>query len=55
MLGDGLIDIPAIRRMVEATGYAGYVEVEIFSERDWWRRDPDEVIAIIKDRFRRDV
>ena len=41
---------PALRRMVEASGYDGYVEVEIFSQRNWWQRDPDEVIGVIKDR-----
>jgi sugar phosphate isomerase/epimerase len=50
MMGDGVIDIPRLRRVVEATGYGGYVEVEIFSQRDWWQRDPDEVVGVIKDR-----
>ena len=50
MMGDGVIDLPALRRMVEAAGYDGYVEVEIFSQRNWWTRDPDEVIGVIKDR-----
>jgi len=51
MMGDGVIDIPAIRGMVEAAGYTGHREVEIFSERDWWRRDPDEVIGVVKERY----
>ncbi|MDP6952143.1 MAG: sugar phosphate isomerase/epimerase family protein [Alphaproteobacteria bacterium] len=51
MMGDGVIDIPGIRAMVEATGYAGHREVEIFSSRDWWKRDPDEVVRIIKERY----
>jgi len=51
MMGDGVIDIPGIRAMVEATGYAGHREVEIFSSRDWWQRDPDEVVRIIKERY----
>ena len=55
MMGDGVIDLPALRRMVEAAGYGGYVEVEIFSQRNWWRRDPDEVIGVIKDRVQRAV
>jgi sugar phosphate isomerase/epimerase len=50
MMGDGVIDLPALRRMVERAGYDGYVEVEIFSQRNWWTKDPDEVIAVIKDR-----
>jgi sugar phosphate isomerase/epimerase len=51
MMGDGVIDIPQIRARVEAAGYAGLVEVEIFS-RDWWRRDPDEVLDVIAERYR---
>ncbi len=55
MMGDGVIDIRRIRRLVEATGYDGYREVEIFSERNWWRRDPDEVVEITKERYLSDV
>jgi sugar phosphate isomerase/epimerase len=51
MPGDGLIDLPAIRRMVEAAGYSGHREVEIFSARNWWQRDPDETIRIVKERY----
>ena len=40
MMGDGVIDLPRIRAWVESAGYAGFHEVEIFSERDWWQRDP---------------
>jgi sugar phosphate isomerase/epimerase len=50
MMGDGVIDIPRIRAAVEAAGYAGMIEVEIFS-RDWWGRDPDEVLRIIAERY----
>lgn len=52
MMGDGVINLPLIRSWVEAAGYAGFQEVEIFSERDWWRRDPDEVLAACKDRLK---
>ena len=51
MMGDGVIDIAVLRAMVEATGYAGPLEVEILSKRNWWCRDPDEIIGVIKDRF----
>jgi sugar phosphate isomerase/epimerase len=44
MMGDGVIDIPAVRAAVEAQNFAGYVEVEIFSNR-WWAMPIDEVIA----------
>jgi sugar phosphate isomerase/epimerase len=51
MMGDGVIDIPAIRRMIQSAGYEGQIEVEIFSERNWWKRDPDEVVRVVKERF----
>lgn len=45
MMGEGVIDIPSYRRMVEAEGFDGLVEVEIFSSRNWWTRPGDEVLA----------
>jgi sugar phosphate isomerase/epimerase len=51
MMGDGVIDIRRIRGQVEAAGYDGPIEVEIFS-RDWWKHDPDEVLAVIAERYR---
>ena len=45
MMGDGVVNIPEIRGLVEAAGYSGFNEAEIFSVRDWWKRDPDEVVA----------
>ena len=53
MMGDGVIDLPRIRSWVEGAGYSGFHEVEIFSELDWWKRDPDEVLQTCKDRFLR--
>jgi sugar phosphate isomerase/epimerase len=50
MMGDGVIDLPRIRSWVEAAGYSGFHEVEIFSELDWWKRNPDEVLATCKQR-----
>jgi sugar phosphate isomerase/epimerase len=52
MMGDGVIDLPRIRSWVEAAGYSGFQEVEIFSELDWWRRDPDEVLRTCKERVK---
>ena len=49
MMGDGVIDLPLIRTWVEAVGYRGFQEVEIFSET-WWARDPDEVLSVVKTR-----
>jgi sugar phosphate isomerase/epimerase len=50
MMGDGVIDLPLIRNWVEGAGYAGFQEVEIFSELDWWKRDADEVLRTCKER-----
>ncbi|MDP1740851.1 MAG: sugar phosphate isomerase/epimerase family protein [Polaromonas sp.] len=44
MMGDGVIDIPRIRGWVEAEGFAGYSEVEIFSSGNWWQRASAEVL-----------
>ena len=52
MMGDGVIDIRKIRGWVEAAGYDGASEVEIFSQNDWWRRDADEVLATCIERHR---
>jgi sugar phosphate isomerase/epimerase len=50
MMGDGVIDLRAIRAMVEAAGYRGHCEVEILSAENWWKRDPDEVLRICIER-----
>jgi len=52
MMGDGVIDLPQIRSWVEAAGYDGFHEVEIFSDLDWWRKNPDNVLATCKQRHR---
>jgi sugar phosphate isomerase/epimerase len=44
MMGDGVIDIPRIRGWVEAQGFDGYSEVEIFSTGNWWQRPHGEVL-----------
>ena len=51
MMGDGVVDLPRIRGWVESAGYSGFQEVEIFSELDWWKRDPDEVLRTCKERI----
>ncbi len=50
MMGDGVIDLRRLRALVEAAGYRGLHECEIFSSRDWWQRDPDEVLRVMKAR-----
>ena len=43
MMGDGVIDIRSVRSAVEAQGFAGYCEIEIFSNV-WWEKPMDEVL-----------
>lgn len=52
MMGDGVADLKTIRSAVEAAGYQGLCEVEIFSAGNWWKRDPAEVLDTIVTRFR---
>ncbi len=52
MMGDGVIDLRKIRGWMEAAGYAGFSEVEIFSSRNWWQRPGDEVLATCMERHR---
>jgi len=52
MMGDGIIDLPLLRSWMEQAGYHGFHEVEILSSRNWWRRDPDEVLATCRMRHR---
>src|SRR2546423_716214 len=51
MMGDGVIDLKRIRRMVEAAGFTGYQEVEIFSAENWWERPGDEVLRTCIERY----
>ena len=53
MMGDGVADLKAIRGAVEATGYVGACEVEVFSARNWWQRDPEDVLDEMVRRFRK--
>lgn len=52
MMGDGVIELRRLRQWVEAAGYDGFAEVEIFSTQDWWQRDGDEVLATCIERHR---
>ena len=52
MMGDGVIDLPRMRGWVEAAGFAGYSEVEIFSTENWWKRDGGEVLDTCIERHR---
>jgi sugar phosphate isomerase/epimerase len=52
MMGDGVVELKKIRGWVEAAGYQGYSEVEIFSELDWWQRPGEEVLDTCVSRHR---
>ncbi|MFI7240167.1 sugar phosphate isomerase/epimerase family protein [Streptomyces cyaneofuscatus] len=49
-LGDGSVDFRAFRRQVEAAGFDGPIEVEIFNET-LWARDGAEVLAEVAERY----
>jgi sugar phosphate isomerase/epimerase len=51
MMGDGVIPLRQIRTLVEAAGFSGPQEVEIFSHA-WSKRPGDEVLATAIERFR---
>ncbi|WP_203567527.1 sugar phosphate isomerase/epimerase family protein [Aestuariimicrobium ganziense] len=50
MMGDGSIDFGSLTAMVEAAGYSGDIEVEIFNA-DVWATDPEEVVDTMKRRY----
>jgi sugar phosphate isomerase/epimerase len=52
MMGDGVIELKKIREAVEAEGFSGFSEVEIFSALDWWTRPMDEVLATCIERHK---
>jgi sugar phosphate isomerase/epimerase len=51
MMGDGVIDISRIRKWMESESFEMLNEVEIFSEDNWWKRDPDELIRTCVERL----
>jgi sugar phosphate isomerase/epimerase len=50
MMGDGVIELRAIRGAVERAGYRGPIEVEIFNEAIWGM-PVNEVMRLTKERF----
>lgn len=50
MMGDGVIDLPRIRAAIEAAGYCGPIEVEIFN-RAIWDTPGDAVLAAVCERY----
>jgi sugar phosphate isomerase/epimerase len=52
MMGDGVIDLPRIRALVEAAGYRGPVEVEVINPALAELRTA-ELVATVRERFER--
>jgi len=50
MMGDGVIELRRLRLAVEAAGYNGPIEVEIFNN-DIWQRADDGLMELIQQRF----
>ena len=50
MMGDGVIELRRLRAAIDATGYSGPIEVEIFNEAVW--AEPiDALLGRMKERF----
>lgn len=47
LMGEGCIDVKQIRGWVEASGFDGFIEVEVFSERHW-NSDQNQYLEKIK-------
>lgn len=47
LMGDGCINVPQIRTWVEETGFNGFIEVEIFSDK-YWAADQYEYLEKMK-------
>ena len=50
VMGDGVIQLRRLRGSVDAAGYEGPIEVEIFNQKVW-DTPGDEVLALVKERF----
>ncbi|MCP9237626.1 sugar phosphate isomerase/epimerase [Lewinella sp. JB7] len=51
LMGEGCIDVPLIRSWVQAAGFRGYHEVEIFSN-EYWALDQDVFLDRITEAYR---
>lgn len=50
MPGDGASNVHGMVACLEANGYTGPYEMEIFS-KDWWHTDPNEVVRVCINRY----
>ena len=51
MPGDGAGPLREIERQAVASGYSGYVSLELFN-REWWGRDPEETVRVGMEKMR---
>lgn len=54
LMGEGVINVPEIRTWVEESGFAGPIEVEIFSDR-YWSMDQNAFLDSIIDAYQKYV
>jgi len=54
MMGDGVVENRRLREAVDAEGYTGPIEVEIFNQ-DTWETNGDDVVRTMKERFALEV
>ncbi|WP_436791160.1 sugar phosphate isomerase/epimerase family protein [Yinghuangia sp. YIM S10712] len=54
VMGDGHIDFPRLGAAVDAAGYTGDIEIEIFNA-DLWARPGDEIVELIRNRYAQHV
>jgi sugar phosphate isomerase/epimerase len=50
MMGDGVIDLRRMRRLLDEAGYQGAIEVEVIN-RELWAMPGDELVALVRERF----
>jgi sugar phosphate isomerase/epimerase len=50
VMGDGVIELRRMREAVEAAGYTGPIEVEIFNE-EVWDMPGDDALELIGERY----
>lgn len=50
LMGEGCVDVPGIRSLVEKNGFTGMIEVEVFSNR-WWKKPTLEFLEAIKESY----
>jgi sugar phosphate isomerase/epimerase len=51
LMGEGCINLPRLSHCIDAAGFTGFREVEIFSNR-WWAADPHDFLSRILAAYR---